>query len=176
MFRDPLANPEPLIPRVYAYVAFRMGHGPDAEDVTSETFERAVRYRGTYKPTKGAPITWLIGIARHCISEAAATREDQFREAPEVAGAGDLEEETVRRLSIRAAIAGLDERDQEVIALRFGADLTARQIAALLDERTNTIEVALHRALSRLRSQLESKPESDPVRIPAPPGLSKGES
>ena len=41
MFRvDPLANPEPLIKRVYAYVAYRVGDGPDAEDLTSETFER----------------------------------------------------------------------------------------------------------------------------------------
>ena len=38
MFRaDPLANPAPLIKRVYAYVAYRVGDGPDAEDLTSET-------------------------------------------------------------------------------------------------------------------------------------------
>jgi len=75
--RDPLANPEPLIRRVYAYVAYRIGDGPDAEDVTSATFE--------------------------------------------------------------------------LIALRYGDDLTARQIADLLDLRTNAVEVALHRALARLR-------------------------
>jgi len=41
MRSDPLANPEPLIRRVYAYVAYRLGDGPDAEDVTSQVFERA---------------------------------------------------------------------------------------------------------------------------------------
>ena len=51
--RDPLANPEPLIRRVYAYVAYRIGDGPDAEDVTSEVFERALRYRESYDPTRG---------------------------------------------------------------------------------------------------------------------------
>ena len=46
MFRvDPLANPEPLIRRVYSYVAYRVGAGPEAEDITSETFERALRYK-----------------------------------------------------------------------------------------------------------------------------------
>ena len=35
---DPLRNPEPLIRRVYGYVAYRIGDGPDAEDITSETF------------------------------------------------------------------------------------------------------------------------------------------
>jgi len=68
MFRaDPLANPEPLIKRVYAYVAYRVGDGPDAEDLTSETFERALRYKKSYDSTKGEPIAWLIGIARRCI-------------------------------------------------------------------------------------------------------------
>ncbi|MGD0714498.1 MAG: hypothetical protein ABSB24_09975 [Gaiellaceae bacterium] len=32
--RDPLAHPEPLIRRVYAYVAYRIGDGADGEDVT----------------------------------------------------------------------------------------------------------------------------------------------
>ena len=46
--RDPLANPEELIRRVYAYVAYRLGNGPEAEDATGEVFERAVRYRSRY--------------------------------------------------------------------------------------------------------------------------------
>ena len=62
--RDPLANPEPLIRRVYAYVAYRVGDGPDAEDLTSETFERALRYRKSYDPRKGEPVAWLLGIAK----------------------------------------------------------------------------------------------------------------
>ena len=57
MFRvDPLANPEPLIRRVYSYVAYRVGDGPDAEDITSETFERAVRYKKTFDQRKGEPV------------------------------------------------------------------------------------------------------------------------
>ena len=62
MFRgNPLANPEPLIRRVYAYAAYRVGDGPDAEDVTGETFER---YVDSYDPRKGEPVAWLIGISR----------------------------------------------------------------------------------------------------------------
>jgi DNA-directed RNA polymerase specialized sigma24 family protein len=56
--RDPLANPEPLIRRVYAYVAYRIGDGADAEDVTSDVFERALRYRESYDQSKGEPAAW----------------------------------------------------------------------------------------------------------------------
>ena len=54
--RDPLANPRPLIRRVYSYVAYRIGDGPDAEDVTSEVFERALRYRASYDESRGQPV------------------------------------------------------------------------------------------------------------------------
>ena len=63
----------------------------------------------------------------------------------------------------------LDERARELIALRYGADLTARQIGEVLGERTNTVEVALHRALARLRAILadEETPKPDARRKPA---------
>ena len=51
--RDPLANPEPLIRSVYAFVAYRIGAGHDAEDVTGEVFERALRYRRGLRPGQG---------------------------------------------------------------------------------------------------------------------------
>ena len=164
--RDPLANPDALIRRVYAYVAYRLGDGPDAEDVTSEVFERALRYREGYDRSKGEPVAWLLGIARRCTSTALSARAAD-RPAPELAHATDgrsIEEDSVRRLTLAAATAKLSERDQELIALRFGADLTAAQIAGILDARTNAVEVALHRALDRLRSILES--EEAPIAAP----------
>ena len=55
-------------------------------------------------------------------------------------------------MTLAAAVAQLGDRDRELIALRFGADLTAAQIATVLDTKTNAVEVALHRALARLRA------------------------
>jgi RNA polymerase sigma factor (sigma-70 family) len=160
--RDPLTNPEELIRRVYAYVAYRIGEGADAEDVTSETFERALRYRASYDARKGEPAAWLIGIARRCIGEALARRSATLPDPPDVPAPGELEEDTVRRLALHDAVDGLDERDRELIALRYGGDLTARQIAELLGMKTNAIEVALHRALARLRALIETEDVADP--------------
>ena len=151
--RDPLAHPEDLIRRVYAYVAYRVGDGPAAEDITGETFVRAVRYRESYDPAKGKPADWLLGIARHCVSDARAERETQ-PPPEEVAATGDLAAEAADRLALLAAVSDLSEPDRELIALRYGADLSARQIAGHLGRRTNSVEVALHRALGRLREVL----------------------
>ncbi len=152
--RDPLRDPEPMIRRVYAYVAYRIGDGPDAEDVTSEAFERALRYRGSFDAARGEPTAWLIGIARRCVEDSRKVPPVPIADPPDRAAAGELAEDTIRRLDLAAAIAGLGERDRELIALRYGADLTARQIAELLGLETNAVEVALHRAVGRLRSTL----------------------
>src|SRR5262249_52978238 len=71
---DPLARPEMLVRRVYAYVAYRLGPGPDAEDVTNDVFERALRYRDSYDRTRSEPVSWLVGIARRCIAESVGDR------------------------------------------------------------------------------------------------------
>jgi RNA polymerase sigma factor (sigma-70 family) len=153
---DPLAKPEPLIRSVYEYVAYRIGPGPDAQDVTSETLERAIRGRNTYDPAKGPPIAWLIGIARRCLSEAMRARPTLHADPTETLASGDLEADSINRLTLSAALASLDEREQELIALRYGADLTARRIGEILEMRTNAVEVALHRALVRLRDLLDA--------------------
>ena len=158
--KDPLANPGPLIERVYAYVAYRIGGGPDADDVTSATFERALRYRASFDPRRGDPTSWLIGIARRCIADAALGRDVPTDEIPEQV-AESHEERSAVRIELARAVAQLDERDRELIAFRYGADLTARQIAELLDLKTNAVEVALHRALARLREHLEPRRPGD---------------
>jgi RNA polymerase sigma-70 factor (ECF subfamily) len=158
--RDPLALPEPLIRRVYSYAAYRVGAGPDAEDVTSETFEHAVRYAHSYDARKGEPIAWLLGIARHCADRHLGSRLPGTGMDVDLVAAGELESAAIRRIEVRAAVAELGARDRDLIALRYGADLTAREIAELLELKTNAVEVALHRALARLRALLEEEPEA----------------
>jgi RNA polymerase sigma factor (sigma-70 family) len=152
---DPLRNAEPLMPRVYAYVAYRIGDGADAEDVTSDTFERAFRYRKSFDPSRGEPISWLLGIARRCVDDFFNHRPEFVDDPPEPVAPGNLEEETARRLRLAAAMRVLGERERELIALRYGADLTAPEIGKLLELEPGAVRVALHRALARLRQALE---------------------
>jgi RNA polymerase sigma-70 factor, ECF subfamily len=166
MPRDPFANPKPLVGRVYAYVAYRIGDGPEAQDVTSETFARALRYRSTFDPAKGDPVAWLLGIARRCIHDAQAVGVGEVVLPYEIAASGELELESVERVDLQRAVLALEPRARELVALRYGADLTARRIAELLGERTNTVEVALHRAIAQLRVLL-AEPEDEATPEPA---------
>ena len=150
---DPLSDPAPLIRRVYAYVAYRIGDGPEAEDVSSQVFERALRYRSSYDPDKASPITWLMAIARRVLADRGGSAEtlvagDEIDPADPL----DVEGESVQRLDLQAAVAQLSGRDRELLGLRYGADLTAAQIAELLESEPHAVEVSLSRAVSRLRS------------------------
>ena len=167
MRHDPFRDPEKLIRRVYAYVAYRIGDGPDAEDVTSEAFARALRYRESYDESKGDAVAWMIGIARRCIAAHLADRLAPMADPPEAAAPGSLDDDTVRRLELARAMATLHERDRELVALRYGAELTAKQIAELLGLRVNTVEVSLHRTLRRLRGVLGEPGRDEPGSAPS---------
>ena len=155
--RDPLANPQPLIRSVYAFVAYRIGAGHDAEDVTGEVFERALRYRRGYDPAKGAPLAWLVGIARRVLADRAVSGAETVAGVPETPAPGELERDAVERLTLAAALARLSDRDRELLAMRYGADMKAAEIAQVLESTTNAVEVAVHRALQRLRTIMEKE-------------------
>jgi RNA polymerase sigma-70 factor (ECF subfamily) len=153
---DPFRQPEDLIRRVYSYVAYRIGAGAEAEDVTSSTVERALRYRSSFDPNKGSAQAWILGIARSCLADHFGDASAEALPARDLASTHDLESDALERLTVQAAVGRLGDRDRELIALRYGADLKVREIAELLGERTNTVEVALHRALGRLRQDLDA--------------------
>ena len=162
---DPLAHPDELLRRVYAYVAYRVANRADAEDITSETFERAVRYRHTFDGRKGEPIAWLLGIARNCVSEMLARPQAQPLDTEPVS-LSEFESGVATRIVLAQALATLSSGDRELIALRYGADLTGRQIARELDMRQNAVEVALTRARARLAAALEEEVAPEPVSVP----------
>lgn len=151
---DPLANPGPLLDRVYAYVAYRIGAGAAAEDVTAEVLERAIRYRDSYDATRGDPVSWAIGIARRRIQDLQAERTvERLEDRDETSGPG-FAEAVHGRIDLERALSTLDDRDRELVALRYGADLGAADIGRLLDLTPGAVRVALHRALDRLRTAL----------------------
>lgn len=169
MRADPFARPDELLRRVYAYVAYLVQDGAEAEDITSETFERALRYRESYDPRRGEPAAWLLGIARRCVYD--ASRRPRHLAADEERGdvTADHADAAVSRVELRAALSALGGADRELLALRYGADLTTREMAQVLDMQRNAVDVALSRARARLRGLLDAPQSSEQPASPAEP-------
>jgi len=149
--------------RVYGFLAYRVEHRETAEDLTQATFERALRAWSRFDPRRGSEIAWLLTIARNVFID--HTRRDRFgrteeiddRAGPTVPGP---EERFALRSEVATALAALSDRDQEVVALRFGGDLTGPEIASLLDLRLATVQQILSRSLRKMRQVLEVETRS----------------
>lgn len=147
---------ERTCPRVYAYVASLLHDRASAEDVTAQTFERAYRKRRSYRARRGSREAWLFGIARNAALDELRRRKRRARlEAdPEDLGVVALEEHAElarRRVVVRAALASLDGRERDLIALKFAAGLSNAEIGRILGLSESNAGTRLHRTITKLR-------------------------
>jgi RNA polymerase sigma factor (sigma-70 family) len=141
---------------VYAYVASLVRDRAAAEEVTATAFERAYRKRKRFDPGRGEPRAWLFGIARNAALDELRRRGRQAELAAEpadlaAAPAHESYEESERRLAVSAALAGLQPRERELIALKFFAGLGNAEIAQVLGLSESNAGTKLHRAVTKLR-------------------------
>lgn len=87
-------------------------------------------------------------------------------ELPQRPDAADHDDETVTRLTLRAALRTLPPRQRAVIVLRYLEDLSERDVADLLGCSTGTVASQASRALSRLRARHEPATCAGAVQAP----------
>ena len=137
---------------LYAYVATLVRDRAAAEDVVATTFERAYRRFRTYDARRGSRRQWLFGIARHAaLDELRRRRRVAALAAEPGAVPEDDAPDPVRRATVRAALAGLEPRDRDVVALKFFAGLDNGEIAGVLGISASNAGTRVHRAVQRLR-------------------------
>lgn len=147
---------------LYAFIAYRVGNRQVAEDITSTVFEKALRSYNGYDPERAAISTWLYTIARNAVTD--HYRSQDFRnhsrldEEVSSSPGGDpvLELEAgERKLQLASALSTLEEREQEILALKFGAGMNNREIAVLIEVSESNVGTILYRSLKKLKTRLE---------------------
>jgi RNA polymerase sigma factor (sigma-70 family) len=148
--------------QVYGFFAYRTSSRADAEDLTQQTFERALKSWSRYDPSRAKVATWLLVIARNLLVdhfradrsssvqplEALHAGHEALVAAPDAPSLG-LEPDLDR------ALAGLGSREREIVALRFGGDLTGPEIADLTGLSLANVQQILSRSLRRIRAALD---------------------
>jgi RNA polymerase sigma-70 factor (ECF subfamily) len=139
---------------LYGFLAYRTGDRVLAEDLLSETFERALGARRRFNPLRGSAKGWLYSIALNCARNAVRSRGVETRAlerlgAPVESADPGLSFEDREELS--EALARLAAEEREALALRFGAGLSAPEIARVTGERLTTVEGRVYRGLRKLR-------------------------
>ena len=139
---------------VYAYVATLVDDRAAAEDVTAAAFERAWKKRRTFDAGRGSPRGWLFGIARNAALDELRRRSRSaalVTDPPEEAVADPGDDDADRRATVRAALATLDPRDRELVALKFHGGLSNAELAAVLGTSESNAGTRVHRAVTKLR-------------------------
>jgi RNA polymerase sigma-70 factor (ECF subfamily) len=143
---------------VYGFLAYRTGERADAEDLTQLTFERALRSWDRFDERKATLRTWLIAIARNALVDHyrkdRGTRQEPLEGVSEESLAVEDPELGIAP-ELASALERLGDREREVLALRYGADLPGPDIARMLDLSLANVQQILSRTLRRLRAELD---------------------
>ena len=154
--------------RVYAFCALGGHSREETEDLTAQTFERALRAIGRYEE-RGAPFSaWLLRIAAHVVADRArhaAPLDDAAPRADDDGGARDAEPdwaaEWVLATWLRGRLAALPEDQRRVVWLRYYEDRSFSDVAARMDRSENAVKQLLRRALAAVRARVYEEAVGD---------------
>ena len=153
--------------RVYAFCALGGRTREEAEDLTAQTFERALRAIGRYEE-RGAPFSaWLLRIAAHVVADRARRAEplDDADPFDDDNSARDAEPDWVAEWEVatwlRGHLAALSEDQRQVVRLRYYDDRSFGDVAVRMDRSENAVKHLLRRALAALHAGIHEEGRDD---------------
>lgn len=151
------------LPRVYNFFRYRLGDDLTAEDLTATTFEKAWRGRARYRRDLGAFEAWLFGIARRVAADHLRRRPhdvglDDLADPPDPRSLVEMVQQQADLARLGVLLAELPPRERELIALKYGGEMTNRAIAALTGLSESNVGTILHRTVGKLRDKWEGQP------------------
>lgn len=149
--------------RVYRYLACRVHDAVEAEDLTAETFVRAVEAVRGYR-WQGVPFgAWLFRIAHNVLVDhwrrAARHKTVALEEAhaPVARTTADHIQQALTREELAWGLRQLTELQQEVITLRFVVGLSIAETAQAMQRSEPAVKDLQHKALIALRKHLAAE-------------------
>jgi RNA polymerase sigma factor (sigma-70 family) len=147
-----------LLPPVWRYVRSRVPDHHQAQDVTSDVFVRAWRSWPSYDQARGPARAFVFRIAQRAVADwwrGQRRQEVLMGDVPEIDLAGTTPEAAVIDAellrAVRTAISALSQRERDVLALRYGADLRHAEVAEALETTPAAAKMLLGRTLGKLR-------------------------
>ncbi len=141
----------------------------DAEEVTLDVYTQAWRQASRFDSDRGAPLAWLLMLARSRAIDRLRSRggarrhEEDLDQARDLASPGaDPETNSLlsqRASTVRAALKGLPAEQREVLELAYFEGLTHTEIAARLSQPLGTAKSRIRLGLAHLREALAPRAE-----------------
>jgi RNA polymerase sigma-70 factor (ECF subfamily) len=144
---------------IHAYLVYLTGDRATAEELTAETFARALERWHRFDPRRAGPRTWLCQLARstaldHFRAEARRRRREGRYAAAEPAETAQVGEGLSPELE--GALARLSAAEREVVALRVVLELEGEAAARVLGISATACSTRLSRALQKLEKEVSA--------------------
>ena len=144
--------------RIYNYFLYKICNRELAQDLTATTFERAWKTRSKYNSIIASPSTWLLGIARNVYREHLRKNRvieplPQDEQLPSIVDVEQSFQEQQDKELLQSLLLKLPKRERELIALKYGAGLTNREIAQITRLSESNVGSILHRTVTNLRKK-----------------------
>ena len=143
---------------VYNYVRRRMAGDAAAEDVVAEAYLLAARSFRRFDPTRAKFSTWVIHIANNCMASYYRREHPSvpLDELPErVFSVEDVQSEAEDKELVDQLLGVLDERERELVILKYCDDMRNVDIARELGMNASTVSTLLARAVAKMRRAVE---------------------
>jgi len=147
------------VKRIFGYLFSKIQNVQEAEDITAQTFLAAFESFDSLR-NENLFSSWLFTIARHKATDHFRTRKiiEPLQEELVTSKEGDPLSKVIRSEQARAVsglIQGLSEEDQELLRLRFIAELSFPEIARVVHKNSEAVKKSIYRLLARLKEKLE---------------------
>ena len=141
---------------VFGYLLYLTRDRALAEDLSGETFEKALRLWSRFDPRRGSARTWLLNIARTSALDWFRAERRRRRREEAVAPTERVEAAFAEGLSpaLEQALRSLSAGEREVIALRVLLDLDGEETARVLGISPTAVSTRLSRALKKLEEKV----------------------
>jgi RNA polymerase sigma-70 factor (ECF subfamily) len=150
------ATAEEHLDDVYAYLVYLTRDRSLAEDLTADTFEKALKHWRRFDSSRGSARTWLCQIARTTALDWFRAEERRHRREERAAVPDRLDAGFAEGLSpeLESALRELSAGEREVIALRVLLELDNEDAARVLGVSPTAVSTRLSRALKKLEEKV----------------------
>ncbi len=152
------------LPKIFHYFCYKVGDPILAEDLTAITFEKAWLSRRHFHSDIGQVQAWLLGIARNVAFDQfrKKDREVPLSESHERSFITSDDEKLQQKWDfefLESILKQFPERERDLIAYKYGAELSNREIAKLTGLSESNVGTILHRVVGKLRIEWEKHHE-----------------
>ena len=148
------------VKRIYNFIYYKCFHKESAEDLTSQTFIKALDKIKTFNPQRGSFSSWLYQIARNNVIDFYKKKERSTKSIYDFWGLSSEEDiafdtEIKEKLSkVKEHLKNLKPEQREIVLMRIWDDLSYKEIARITGKSESACKMMFSRTIRELRKNI----------------------